>query len=62
LYNDFGDRIIRRCVPEEGTNSIISHCYDLPYGGHASVDKTAAKILRAGFYWPSLFKDVHKHV
>jgi len=25
-------------------------------GGHASGDKTAAKILQADFYWPTLFK------
>jgi len=45
-----------------GDNSIISHCHDLPCRGHASIDKTAAKILQAGFYWATLFKDMHKHV
>ena len=38
------------------------HSHDLSCEGHASVDKTVTKILQAGFYWPTLFKDVDKHV
>jgi len=34
----------------------------MPSGGHASDDKTAAMILQAGFYWPTLFRDVHAYV
>ncbi|XP_074373617.1 uncharacterized protein LOC141713961 [Apium graveolens] len=52
----------QRCVPENELASIISHCHDLPCGGHASTTKTAAKILQCGFYWPTLFKDVHQYV
>ena len=62
LYKACGDGIIRRCVPEEETNSMISYYHDLPCEGHASVDKTMAKILQAGFYCPLLFKDVCKYV
>ena len=29
------------------------------YGGHYAARKTADKILQSGFYWPSIFKDVH---
>ena len=39
---------------------MIAHCHDLPTGGRAT--KTAAKILHCGFYWPTLFKDVHEYV
>nr|XP_034896193.1 uncharacterized protein LOC118034871 [Populus alba] len=28
-------------------------------GGHFSSKKTTAKILQCGFYWPTMFKDVH---
>ena len=62
LYRLCVDGIIRRCVPQEEIPSIISHCHDLPCGGHASTSKTAAKILHCGFYWPSLFKDTHAYV
>ena len=30
--------------------------------GNYSGDTTAHKILRAGYYWPTLFKDAHAHV
>ncbi|XP_015583460.2 uncharacterized protein LOC107262404 [Ricinus communis] len=50
------------CIPESEVPFIISHCHDLPYGGHAGTNKTAAKTLQYGFHWPSLFKDVHQHV
>jgi len=41
---------------------VISHCHDSPCGRHASSSKTVAKVLQAGFFWPSLFKDVHTYV
>ena len=50
--------VIRRCVPQE-VPSIISYYHNFPCGGHGSTSKTVAKILYCGFYWPSLFKDVH---
>ena len=31
-------------------------------GGHHSWKVTVNKILRAGFYWPSLFSDVYKEI
>ena len=62
LYKLCKDGIIRRCLPEGEIQGVISHCHDSPCGGHASTSKTAAKVLQAGFFWPSLFKDVHAYV
>ena len=62
LYKACGDGLIRQCVREEEINSIISHCHDMPSGGHASGNTTAAKILQAGFYWPTSFKDVYAYI
>jgi len=36
--------------------------HDGDSGGHLYWKTTANKILRAGFYWPTLFPDVHKKV
>ena len=36
--------------------------HDGPTGGHFSGDTTTHNILRAGYYWPTLFKDAHAHV
>jgi hypothetical protein len=56
------DGIHRRCVPQEETEQILHCCHSSAYGGHASTDKTAAKVLQAGFYWPTLFQDAREYV
>jgi hypothetical protein len=56
------DGIFRRCVPYEEVPSILYHCHSSAYGGHASSTKTAAKVLQAGFFWPTIFKDAHAFV
>ena len=43
-------------------NSVLNHCHTLPCGGHFGGQRTAAKVLQSGFYWPSLFKDAHHFV
>ena len=37
-------------------------CHDGPCGGHFADKRTTHKILRMGYYWPSLFKDAKKYV
>ncbi|KAI3716043.1 hypothetical protein L6452_23087 [Arctium lappa] len=61
-FQSCSDSIIRRCIPDDETTSVISHCHSLPCGGHAGTSKTVAKILQCGFYWPSMFKDVDAFV
>ena len=36
--------------------------YDGPIKGHFLGDTTTHKIHRAGYYWPTLFKDAHAYV
>ncbi|XP_074314068.1 uncharacterized protein LOC141649272 [Silene latifolia] len=62
LYKSCADGIIRRCIPSEEVKPIISHCHDMPSGGHVSSRKNAAKVLQCGFYWPTLFHDVASYV
>ena len=59
LYKYCADQIIRRYVPEEEQQGILSHCHENACGGHFASQKTAMKVLQSGFYWPSLFKDAH---
>ena len=42
--------------------SILNHYRTLSCGGHFRGQRTAAKVLQLGFYWPSLFKDAHQFV
>ena len=62
LYRHCADQVIRRCVPEDEMHSILNHCHTLPCGGHFGGQRTAAKVLQPGFYWPSLFKDAQQFV
>ncbi|RVW58146.1 Retrovirus-related Pol polyprotein from transposon opus [Vitis vinifera] len=59
LFKYCADQIIRKCVPEEEQQEILSHCHESAYGGHFTSQKTAMKVLQSGFNWPSLFKDAH---
>lgn len=54
--------MIRRCVPKEEIESILRHCHSLEVGGHHGVNRTVAKVLQSGFYWPTIFKDAHAFV
>ena len=57
LFKYCPDQIMRRCVPNDEQVRILTFCHSLTCGGHFSARKTADKILQAGFYWPTLFKN-----
>ena len=50
-------QIIRGCVPEADQGDIIDQSHASLYGGHFAKERTTYKILKSGFYWPTLFKD-----
>lgn len=62
LYRRGLDGILRRCVVEAEVESILSACHDSACGGHFSGQLTGQKVLRAGYFWPTLFQDAHKYV
>ncbi|RVW23638.1 Transposon Tf2-8 polyprotein [Vitis vinifera] len=59
LFKYCADQIIRKCVPKEKQQGILSHCHESACGGHFASQKTAMKVLQSGFTWASLFKDAH---
>ena len=59
LFKRCADQLLRRCVPQEETHSVLRHCHSSAYRGHFGGDKTAAKVLQSGLFWPTLFKDAH---
>ena len=46
-------------MPKSEVGAILTHCHSLECGGHFNGQGTAAEVLQSGFYWPSIFKDVH---
>jgi len=61
LFKISVENLLRRCVTKEEAKSILWHCHNSPCGQHYNGDKTAAKVLQSGFFWPTLFKDAHEH-
>ena len=49
LFKYCADQIIRKCVPEEEQEGILSHCHDSACGGHFTSQKTSMKVLHSGF-------------
>ncbi|KAG7559514.1 Integrase catalytic core [Arabidopsis thaliana x Arabidopsis arenosa] len=62
LYTLCKDKIYRRCVSEDEAEGILLHCHGSAYGGHFATFKTVSKILQAGFWWPTMFKDAQDFV
>ena len=62
LYTLCKDKIYRRCVSEDEVEGILLHCHGSAYGGHFATFKTVSKILQAGFWWPTMFKDAQEFV
>jgi hypothetical protein len=56
------DQEIRRCIREDEVYDLLKSCHDGPCGGNFADKRTTHKILRMGYYWPSLFKDENKYV
>nr|KYP38161.1 Retrotransposable element Tf2 [Cajanus cajan] len=61
LFKIGADGLLRRCVYGAEIRDILWHCHNSPYGGHYNGERTAAKVLQSGFYWPTLFRDAYEH-
>ena len=57
LFKYCPDQLLRRCVSNDDQFGVLTFCHFEACGGHFSARKMDDKILQAGFYWPTLFKD-----
>ena len=48
-----------RCLERDEANKVLFELHAGEDGGHFGGDITAHKVLRAGYYWPTLFKYAH---
>nr|GEW62176.1 reverse transcriptase domain-containing protein [Tanacetum cinerariifolium] len=62
LFRICADQIIRRCVHGKEAYDILKACHEGPTGGHHGVNFTAKKVFDAGFFWPTIYRDVHNLV
>ena len=57
LYHHGVDSILCHCLTHEEVEVVLNDCHGGACGGHLYGLSTAQKILRAGYCWPSIFKD-----
>ena len=57
LFKYYLNQLMRRRVSNDDQIWVLTFCHSEAYGGHFFARKTVDKILQAGFYWPTLFKD-----
>ena len=62
LFRKNYDGVLLRCLEKEDAKRVITELHDGLARGHFSVDMITHKILRVGYYWPTLCKDAHAHV
>ena len=62
LFELGSDQILRRCIPLEDVLVVLEHCHASAYGGHFGSQRTAAKVLQSGFFWPTRFHGAEKFV
>ena len=57
LYKLGPDEVLHRCVMPHEKEAIIKEAHSSATGGHFVGKLTAQKILAAGLWWPTLYKD-----
>jgi len=62
LFKQNYDSILLRYLEKPEAQKVLHELHDGPTGGHFGADTTAHKIIHAGYYWPTLFRDAHEYV
>jgi hypothetical protein len=62
LYWKYPGGILLNCLLKDEADNVLQEFHAGECGGHLNWKVTANKILRDGFYWPTLFADVHHKV
>ena len=57
LYHRGVDFVLRRCLTHEEEETVLNDAHSGECGGHLSGLVTAQKIIHAGYFWPTIFKD-----
>jgi hypothetical protein len=65
LFKRSADGIVLRCVNNEEAHKLLQETHGssdfvMHVGGHFSTKATAFKIIRNGYYWPSIFQESYK--
>eukprot|EP00253_Pinus_taeda_P033742 PITA_33742 len=61
FWKDAGG-ILLKCLIEEESDKVIDEFHKGDCGGHHYWKATANKVLRAGYFWPTMFRDIYKKI
>jgi hypothetical protein len=61
LFRKNYDGVLLWCLKKQDVDKVLKDMHDGPVGGHFSGDTTTHKVLRVGYYWPTLFKYAHAY-
>eukprot|EP00253_Pinus_taeda_P009215 PITA_09215 len=61
LFRQNCDSVLLRCLEKQKAQRVLQELHDGPAGGHFRADTIAHKIIHAGYYWPTLFRDAHEY-
>lgn len=50
-----------RCLEKDDVDHVLKEMHNSPAGGNYSRQTIAHKILRAGYYFPTVFRDSHAY-
>jgi hypothetical protein len=56
------DGVLLICVNKDEVDHLLKELHSGYYGGHFTSRTTTHNILRAGYYWPTIFTDTHRYV
>jgi hypothetical protein len=59
LFRHNFDGVLMRCLEKDEEEKVFLELHAGEAGGHFSGDTTAHKVLRSGYYWPTIFRDGH---
>ena len=62
LFWKYAGGILLNCLHEEEADKVIDEFHKGDCGGHQYWKATANKILRAGYFWQTMFRDIYKKV
>ena len=51
--------VLLKCIDESESEKILRDMHEGVCGGHYMAKTIAHKILKFGFWWPTIFKDTH---
>jgi hypothetical protein len=61
LFHVNYDGVLLICLKREDANKFLKEIHDGPAGGNFPGNTITHKILRVGYYWPTLFMDSHTY-